>query len=118
MKLFYFFLGTLLFTFYSNAQTSVTLIASKDAAIGYHDGTNTANNNYGNAIQNAAYAIPSVAQSGGLNVNRALIDFNLSTIPVGATILSAPGSRPVTVPPTWIPWWRWEPVQPGYLHWW
>ena len=89
MKLFYFFLGTLLFTFYSNAQTSVTLIASKDAAIGYHDGTNTANNNYGNAIQNAAYAIPSVAQSGGLNVNRALIDFNLSTIPVGATILSA-----------------------------
>ncbi|MES2761540.1 MAG: DNRLRE domain-containing protein [Bacteroidota bacterium] len=73
----------------STAQITVTLNASKDAAIGYHDGATTANNNYGTATQNAAYAIPSVAQSGGLNVNRALIDFNLGAIPANATIISA-----------------------------
>lgn len=71
------------------SQTTINLTASKDAAIGYHDGANTANNNYGYAAQNAAYTIPSVAQSGGLNINRALIDFNLTTIPANATIISA-----------------------------
>jgi hypothetical protein len=69
--------------------TTLSLTTSKDAPIGYHDGANTANNNYGYAIQNAAFAIPSVAMSGGLNNNQALIDFNLSSIPVGSTIISA-----------------------------
>ncbi|MEW6772888.1 MAG: DNRLRE domain-containing protein [Bacteroidota bacterium] len=72
---------------YSQVIT-VTLTCNKDAAIGYHDGASTANNNYGNATQNAAFAIPS-SFSSGLNVNRALIGFNLSTIPANASIISA-----------------------------
>jgi hypothetical protein len=71
-----------------NSQTSITLPASKDAAIGFHDGANTGGNNYGYAVQNAAFCMPSVAGP-GVNANRALIDFNLSAIPPGATIISA-----------------------------
>jgi len=70
-----------------NAQTTVLITADFDAAIGYHDGYNTGNNNYGDAIQNAAYVIP--GNLGGLNVNRALIHFNLSVIPDEAIITSA-----------------------------
>lgn len=73
-----------------NAQiTTVTLTTLKDAAIGYHDGANTAFNNFGNASQNAAFAIPSVAQVGGLNNNNALIDFDLSVIPSNIILVSA-----------------------------
>lgn len=72
-----------------DAQVTVLLPCSKDAAIGYHDGAGTAGNNYGSAIQNAAFMIPSAAAPSGSNGNRALIGFNLSTIPAGATILSA-----------------------------
>jgi hypothetical protein len=75
-------------TFKSNSQTTLILNASKDAAIGYHDGANTASNNYGYAAQNAAYCIPATAGT-GVNMNRALIDFNLTAIPAGATIISA-----------------------------
>ena len=89
MKIIYTALGILLIPIMSLGQTTITLTASKDAAIGYHDGASTANNNYGYAAQNAAYAIPAVAQVGGLNVNRALIDFNLGAIPANATIMSA-----------------------------
>lgn len=74
--------------FCTSAQITLTLQCSKDAAIGYHDGHNTAGNNYGTATQNAAYLIPA-AGSGGYNGNRALIDFNLASIPANATILSA-----------------------------
>jgi hypothetical protein len=70
-------------------QISVTLQISKDASIGFHDGANTANLNFGNAIQNAAFWIPSTNVSPGSNGNRALMDFNLSVIPSGATILTA-----------------------------
>ncbi|MDI1354159.1 MAG: DNRLRE domain-containing protein [bacterium] len=70
-------------------QTTVTLQASMDAAIGFHDGAGTANNNYGGAIQNAAFTIPATASLGGVNTNRALIDFNLSIIPANATLISA-----------------------------
>ncbi|MBA3662797.1 MAG: DNRLRE domain-containing protein [Bacteroidetes bacterium] len=74
----------------SFSQTTVTLTASKDAAIGYHDGASTAANNYGSAIQNAAYCIPaSASPPPGVNMNRALIDFNLSSLPSNATILTA-----------------------------
>jgi hypothetical protein len=61
--------------------------ADYDAAIGFHDGTNTANNNYGTAPQNAAYYIPGIA--GPYNGNRALIHFSLASIPQTATIVSA-----------------------------
>jgi len=67
------------------AQVSVTLPIDYDAAIGYH-GISNANNNYGDAIQNAAYAISDIA---GLNVNRALIHFDLSSLPANAQIISA-----------------------------
>lgn len=71
------------------SQITVTLQASKDAAIGFHDGAFTAGNNYGGAIQNAAFCIPGVAAPSGYNVNRALIDFNLGVIPANATVVSA-----------------------------
>jgi len=67
----------------------VTLVSDYDAAIGYHDGGNTADNNYGTASQLAAYALPSANQPVGLNVNRALLHFDLSSIPKDAEITSA-----------------------------
>lgn len=72
------------------AQTTLTLTPSQDAAIGYHDGANTAGNNYGSAVQAAAYCIPAAAAPPpGVNMNRALFDFNLSSIPANATLVSA-----------------------------
>ncbi len=65
----------------------ITVLSKKDAAIGYHDNYNTDDNNYGTAIQNAAYTIS--GSNGGLNVNRALIDFDLTSIPKGSIITSA-----------------------------
>jgi hypothetical protein len=69
---------------------SLTAIADYDAPIGYHNGSSpsTANFNYGYDAQNAAYAVPSAFGS-GLNVNRALLHFDLSSIPANATIISA-----------------------------
>jgi Cu+-exporting ATPase len=32
----------------------------------------------------------------------------------GKTIISPPGSRPGTGRPTWIPWWPWVPLRPGW----
>ena len=89
MRIILFTLAFLLLSLYTKCQiVTVTLNASEDAAIGYHDGTNTANLNYGNAIQNAAFWIPATA-SPGINANRALIKFNLGSIPQGVTIVSA-----------------------------
>jgi hypothetical protein len=65
----------------------ITILSKKDAAIGYHDNYNTDDNNYGTAVQNAAYTIS--GSNGGLNVNRALIDFDLTSIPKGSIITSA-----------------------------
>ncbi len=53
------------------AQITVTLSPASDAAIGYHDGTNSAGNNYRTATQLTAFAVPATAQPSGLNVNRA-----------------------------------------------
>ena len=65
MRIILFTLAFLLLSLYTKCQiVTVTLNASEDAAIGYHDGTNTANLNYGNAIQNAAFWIASTASSG------------------------------------------------------
>lgn len=80
-------LALLLVTFTIVAQNSIKITADYDAAIGYHDNYNTAGNNYGTALQNAAYVLPGA--QGGLNVNRALIHFNLSLIPTNAYIVSA-----------------------------
>lgn len=71
------------------SQLTLTLTPSEDAAIGYHDGASTAGNNYGNAPQLAAYAIPASAQTNGLNVNRGLLKFDLSSLPPSAIVQSA-----------------------------
>ncbi|MCB0819893.1 MAG: DNRLRE domain-containing protein [Bacteroidetes bacterium] len=82
---------SLLFTIvqvaYLYGQVSVNIQPSQCAAIGYHDTYNTADNNYNNADQFAAYCIPGGAS--GVNINRGLIQFDLSGIPSGATIISA-----------------------------
>lgn len=53
----------------------INIIATEDAAIGYHDFFSTSSTNFGNAIQLAAYTIPGAL--GGLNQNRALFKFNI-----------------------------------------
>jgi len=70
-----------------SAQTTVVLTTDYDAPIGYHDNYNDANTNYGTGLQNAAFVIH--GNLGGLNVNRALIFFDLTGIPNGAEVTSA-----------------------------
>ncbi len=65
----------------------ININITEDAAIGYHDFLNTSSNNYGNAIQSAAYAIP--GSFGGLNVNRALLKFDLPKKLDSVKIISA-----------------------------
>jgi hypothetical protein len=69
-----------------SAQDKIKIYADYDAAIGYHDHYNTSSNNYGNAIQNAAYTLP--GNQGGLNENRALIHFDLNNVPKNKKIKS------------------------------
>ncbi len=64
-----------------------TTVTAKDAAIGYHENYNTQDNNYRTAIQNAAYSLND--SQNNLNVNRALIYFDLSKLPKGAQITNA-----------------------------
>lgn len=81
------------FIFYAGsfvmAQVTLTVSCSQDAALGFHDGAFTAGNNYGTAIQNAAFWIPASADPNGFNGNRALIDFQLPAIPSNAVFTSA-----------------------------
>jgi hypothetical protein len=72
----------------AGAQTTVTLQCSQDVAVGYDDGSGTNGNNFGGAVQNAAFCVPGLSPQ-GLNVNRALIDFNLSVLPATLTLVSA-----------------------------
>lgn len=73
------------------AQTTLTLqpgaATGNDASLGYHDNYNTATQNYGSDIYIKAFCIPGA--QGGQNTNRAVISFDLSTIPAGATIVSS-----------------------------
>lgn len=68
-------------------QTTITIPVEYDAALGYHDGYGTEFNNYSNATYNGAYCIPGAI--GGLNVNRALIKFNMEAVPSCAEIIDA-----------------------------
>lgn len=90
MKTKLFLLALYLLSKPASAQTTLTLQASKDAAIGYDDGASVdgANTNYGTATQNAAFFIPGIDPS-GINANRALIDFDLSVLPANATLVYA-----------------------------
>lgn len=58
-----------------------------DASLGYHDNFNTSVNNYGTDIYLKAFCMPGA--SGGQNTNRALLNFDLSTYPSNAVLLSA-----------------------------
>lgn len=70
------------------AQTTISLYPNKDASLGYHDNRNTENTNYANALQIAAFQIPSF-DSTGVNTNRGLFDFDLSQIPNNSVIIDA-----------------------------
>lgn len=71
----------------SFAQTTVIISPSQDAAIGFHDGFNSANTNYGTADYFSAFYQPGAVY--GENGGRALMNFDLSIIPGGVTIVSA-----------------------------
>lgn len=71
----------------SFSQTTVTFYPSKDVSLGYHDNFNTANTNYEWAYQFAGYVIDGA--NGGYNKNRALIQFDLTSISTATIIDSA-----------------------------
>jgi len=90
MKRLTYLLALLTFCIFSRVfgqETTVSLTAIRDLSLGYHDYHATANTNYNWAPQSAAFIIP--GYSGGVNSNRALIDFDLSSIPAGAIIVEA-----------------------------
>lgn len=62
-------------------------IDGKDASLGYHDGYNTSSSNYGNDVYLKAFCMPGA--QGGVNINRGLLEFDLSQIPENVQIISA-----------------------------
>lgn len=68
-------------------QQTLIVKCNTDAAIGYHTNYNDGSINGGDAIQNAAYMIP--GWSGGYNLNRAAMYFDLSELPFCKRIISA-----------------------------
>lgn len=69
------------------SQQTLTIKCNTDACLGYHTFYSEGNVNAGDAIQNAAYMIP--GYSGGYNVNRAVMYFDLSQLPFCKRIISA-----------------------------
>ncbi len=84
-------LACALFSMNVVAQTTITLqpgaASGNDASLGSHTNFNTENTNYGTDIYIKAYCIPGA--QGGQNTNRAVVEFDLTSIPAGATIVSA-----------------------------
>jgi hypothetical protein len=81
-------------SFWGFAQTTCTDslkgVADYDASIGYDDGNAAAaTTNYGTANQNAGFWKQGLAGPGSVNANRALLHFNMSSIPSNATITAA-----------------------------
>ena len=87
MNKFLFLIGLFSLSISTRAQVFVTLPVSFDSPVGYHDGYNTENVNFGNASHIAALQIPGFHY--GVNTCRGLMAFDLSSIPVGSTIISA-----------------------------
>ena len=87
MNKFLFLIGLFSLSISAGAQVFVTLPVSFDSPVGYHDDYNTANQNFGNAAFIASFQIP--GYHFGVNTNRGLMAFDLSSIPVGSTIISA-----------------------------
>lgn len=68
------------------SQTTVSIKASFDAPIGYHDGyPSHANTNWGSVTTNSAFSKP--GYSTGLNVNRSLLWFDLSGLSKGVYVI-------------------------------
>ncbi|MBK8339051.1 MAG: DNRLRE domain-containing protein [Flavobacteriales bacterium] len=80
-------LALMLFGTQAHAQTSVLLSPTEDASLGYHDNFNSANTNYNSTIHYSAFAQPGA--QGGVNKARGAMDFDLTNIPAGSTILGA-----------------------------
>ena len=80
-------LALLLFGTQAHAQTSVVLSPTEDASLGYHDNFNSASTNYNSTIHYSAYAQPGA--QGGINKGRGAMDFDLTGIPAGSTVLGA-----------------------------
>jgi hypothetical protein len=70
-----------------NAQTTLVLAPNHDTQVGYHDNFNSANTNYNSTPYCSAFSQPGAA--GGVNTSRTLLQFDLSSIPVNATVLGA-----------------------------
>lgn len=87
MNKFLFLIGLFSLSISAGAQVFVNLPVSIDSPVGYHDDYNTANQNFGNAAFIASFQIP--GYHFGVNTNRGLMAFDLSSIPVGSTIISA-----------------------------
>jgi hypothetical protein len=87
MKRFFLFIPMLTMSVTLWGQVFVTLPVNFDSPVGYHDGYNTANVNFGNAAHDAALQIP--GYNFGVNTCRGLMAFDLSGIPVGSTVISA-----------------------------
>src|ERR1041385_8929062 len=69
------------------APTTVTLTPSADASIGFQDFTNSANTNYGSADHYSAFSQAGAFE--GENAGHGIMKFDLSQIPIDATIISA-----------------------------
>ncbi|MBP6391829.1 MAG: DNRLRE domain-containing protein [Flavobacteriales bacterium] len=80
-------LALTLFGIQAYSQTSVVLSPTEDASLGYHDNFNSASTNYNSTIHYSAYAQPGA--QGGINKGRGAMDFDLTGIPAGSTVLGA-----------------------------
>ena len=63
------------------------LTPNHDCSVGYHDYTNSADNNYGYAIYYGSFSQPGYL--GGVNAGMGLMSFDLSAIPPGTVITDA-----------------------------
>ncbi|MFI5134370.1 MAG: DNRLRE domain-containing protein, partial [Chitinophagales bacterium] len=70
-----------------NAQQTYVLTPNHDASIGFHDFTNSANTNYGNAIYYGGFSQPGVF--GGENAGMGIMSFDLSIVSMGTVISHA-----------------------------
>ena len=70
------------------AQNTYELPAIADAVVGFHDGFNSDDSNYGSADHFSGISQPSAAGFGE-NTARSLVQFDFSLLPAGSTIVSA-----------------------------
>jgi len=76
-----------LFLVASTKAQNYVLTPNHDCSVGFHDFTNSADNNYGNAIYYGGFSQPGAF--GGENAGMGLMSFDLSAIPEGTIITDA-----------------------------